>query len=53
MKERTGLKIDFAVEPMLAGARKMIVLTVFTSDEDGASEETTALELGLTLELVG
>jgi hypothetical protein len=33
----------------------MIILTVIASEEDGASEEATgfALELGLTLELVG
>ena len=51
-----GVTNDFAVKPLLAEARKRIVLTVLTSDEDGAAEEEAtgfAVELGLTLELVG
>jgi hypothetical protein len=51
-----GVTVDFAVKPIHAEARKRMVLTVFSSDEDVALEEEAtefALELGLTLELVG
>jgi len=51
-----GVAVDFAVKSIHAEARKRMVLTVFSSDEDVALEEEAtgfALELGLTLEVVG